>query len=78
MPLSAQVPADHPFVIEGRERLDVTDLAAQPLVVLTRDTVSRVLLDNALAARGLTGRIVSRTTTPPERSRTSRAGSGNT
>jgi DNA-binding transcriptional LysR family regulator len=56
--LCAQVPAVHRFARERRQTVDVSELAGEALVVQTRENMSRLLLDSALAAHGMTAPIV--------------------
>jgi DNA-binding transcriptional LysR family regulator len=54
VPLCAQVPVTHRWASAGLTRIDVGELATEPLIVQTPDNMSRVLLDSALAARRIT------------------------
>jgi hypothetical protein len=57
----AQVTSHHRFAREQRDRLDIGELVGEPLILLTKDNMSRVVLASALAARGLTAQVIAET-----------------
>ena len=61
VPVCAQVTSHHRFAREQRDRLDIGELVGEPLILLTKDNMSRVVLASALAARGLTAQVIAET-----------------
>lgn len=51
-PVIAQVPADHPW--GGRTTVSLAELVSEPLIVMTRSNVARLVVDEAISREGLT------------------------
>jgi DNA-binding transcriptional LysR family regulator len=62
LPILAYVRPDHPMA--GRDSITVSELAEQPLIVLSSEHRTRRLLDDALLTAGVGGRIVFETSIP--------------
>jgi DNA-binding transcriptional LysR family regulator len=51
-PVIAQVPADHPW--SGRTAITLAELVTEPLILMTRSNVARLVVDEAVSRAGLT------------------------
>ncbi|TXS42219.1 LysR family transcriptional regulator [Streptomyces sp. OR43] len=58
-PVIAQVPPDHPWA--GRSAVDLADLVTEPLILMTRSNVARLVVDEAISRAGLVPAGVSET-----------------
>ncbi|MFI8946926.1 LysR substrate-binding domain-containing protein [Streptomyces sp. NPDC053750] len=58
-PVMAQLPAGHRYA--DRDVLDLADLVAEPLILMSRSNVARLVLDEAVSRAGLAPDIVTET-----------------
>jgi DNA-binding transcriptional LysR family regulator len=58
VPICATVTEDHRWVKAGHNTVELADLVAEPLILLTRDHMTRLAFDAAVSARGLTTTVV--------------------
>ncbi|MBP8881073.1 MAG: LysR family transcriptional regulator [Dermatophilaceae bacterium] len=57
VPVCVQVHPSHRFARDGIPRLDVGELVDEPLILQSRENMSRVILESTLAGRGLTAQV---------------------
>ncbi|MGQ7747771.1 LysR family transcriptional regulator [Streptomyces sp. WC2508] len=73
-PVIAQVPAGHPWA--GRPTIDLAELVTEPLILMTRANVARLVVDEAVSRAGLGFAAVSETGSSPFAQALAAAGRG--